>query len=331
MSSPLLGVEGDWVPSLDKTDMSQNATAMVYNGSLHAKEYFLTSNTVTTKVTKGKYKVLLFNGMMFSEDNTNLDNIYFRETNDVDAFEAFAAEGEASKRLLKNDGEIIASNEMEILTSRIATTEIEGQSQYYVIYKNGEKTDQVISDYVENEIKMTPKPVSYNSQVVIQLINPSSAFSATGALRGFVGSVKMASRMPSHREVTHHLKLNNLRITQPGTPGDPQNPELGTIESPVFVTFGPPVDLPDRRYEFELMIVLKDGQEMNWVFDITEQVLPLIETIKENLDETVEVPVKLDLSIAVSTELPEIDPNSGSDIDVGEWEDDEIIKIPIIL
>lgn len=331
MASPLLSVEGDWVPSLDKPDMSQNATAMVYNTTTIAKEYFLNPRTVTTRVTKGKYYILLFNGMMFSEDNTNLDDIYFRETNDIQQFEAFAAEGEVSKRLLRSEGEIIASNDMEILTSRQATTEIKGESAYYKRYENGERTDQDVSDYVEDQIKLTPKPVSYPCQVVIELINPSSAFSATGALRGFVGSVKMASRMPSHRAVTHHLKLNNLRITQPGTPGDPANPERGTIQSPVFVTFGPPIDLPDQKYEFELVIVLKNGQVLNWVFDITEQVQPMIEAIRYNLDETVEIPVKVALEIDVPAELPEIDPDSDSEINVGEWGDDEIIKIPIIV
>lgn len=331
VASPLLSVEGDWIPSLNRPDMSQNATAMIYNTTTIAKEYFLRPNTVTTRVTKGKYYILLFNGMMFSEDNTNLDDIYFRQTDDIHQFEAFAAEGEASRRLLRSEGEVIASNEMEILTSRWAATEIDSESQFYKRYENGERTDEDITDYVEGQIKLTPKAVSYPCQIIIQLVNPSSAFSATCALRGFVGSVKMSSRIPSHRSVTHHLKLNNMRITQKATDGNPPQPELGTIESSLFVTFGPPIDLPDRKYELELMIVLKDGREMNWLFDVTGQIQPMIEAIKYNLDETVEIPLQVTLDIDVPAELPEIDPNSGSDINVGEWEEDEIIKVPIIL
>lgn len=326
VTSPYLSVEGDWVPSLNIADMSQHATAMVYNGKGYTKEYFYKPNVVTTKVSKGTYDILLFNGMMFTEENTNLNAIYFKETNSVETFEAFVAAGEANKRLSRSEDEFIASNEMEILTSRRATVEVIGTNQYYLKYQDGKNGFPDIPNYIEEQIKLVPKPVSYYAQIVVNLINPSSAFAANGALRGFVGSVNMATRMPSHTNVTHHLKLNNMKITQQAGIGVP---ELGTIESPLFVTFGPPVDLSERKYEFELKIVLTDGEEVHRFFDITEQVVPVIEKVKENLNDEIDVPVKLTVPIDITVELPVVDPGKGSGIDIGDWGEDEIIKIPI--
>lgn len=326
VTSPYLLVEGDWIPSLSIADMSQNATAMVYNGKGYTKEYFYTHNMITTKVSKGTYDILLFNGMMFSESDTNLDAIYFKETSHVETFEALVTAGEANKRLSRGENEFIASNEMEVLTSRRITVEVMGENQYYLKYKDGVNGYPTIPNYIEEEIKLVPKPVSYYAQIVVNLINPSSAFAANGALRGFVGSVNMASRMPGHSNVTHHLKLNNMKITQQGGIGVP---ELGTIESPLFVTFGPPVDLPDRTYEFELKVVLTNGEEVHKFFNVTKQIAPVIEAVKENLHEEIEVPVKLTVPIDVTVELPVVDPGQGSGIDIGDWDDDEIIKIPI--
>lgn len=326
-ASPLLYIEGDWVPSLGIQNMSNKATAMLYKkGDGITKEFFLQPNNVTPKVSRGEYDILIFNGLMFSEENTNLDHIAFRNTNNVEDFEAFVLDVAPNSRLVRADGEYIASNEMERLTSIRHKTFVESEHYYYIKYQNGHKVQTTEGDYIEQEIRLVPYAHSYLAQVTIHLINPSSAAVANGSLRGFIGSIFMASGKPSHFDVTHQLRLNNLRITNHGTKGDPNDPETGTIESPLFVTFGPPIDLPDRRYTFELSIIIKDGTELNQTFDITDQVAPVV-IERFNFLQTHNSPINLTIPIEISFELPFVDPESV--ITVNDWGDEEIIRVPI--
>ncbi len=329
-SQPMLYVEADWMPSLGTDNMSQRATAMIYKTDHPCtKEYFHQAKCMTTRVTAGQYDILLFNGLMYSPSETHLDNIYFTGTEGIETFQAHAQETSANKRLTKQANEIIASNEMEILTSIHVRKEVKGDKGYYLKYKNGKNGFPVIPDYVEDSLFLTPYPVSYEAQIVVDLINPSSAYVANGALRGFAGSVFMATRMPSQNSVTHQFKLNSLRITDEGDAADPLHPERGSIESPVFITFGPPLDVPERKYEFEISIVLKDGSEVNKVLDVTDQVTPVINQIKAHLMSTNPVPIKLTIPIHLTVELPIISSTSGGSIGVDDWGDDEIIRFPI--
>lgn len=324
ISSPLLQIEGDWVPSLNIANMSNQATAMVYGPDEVNKQYFLESNSVKAKVSKGKYDVMIFNGLMFSEDETNLDNIYFRNTDSLDTFEAFGEEGHENKRLARVNGEFIISNEMELLTSRRASVEVMGENVYFLKYKNGKNGFDSYDDYVEDEIKVTAMPVSYLARVTVTLKNPEGAAVANGALRGFARSVLMGTRFPSHLEGTHQMRLNNMKYT------DPDSNLYATIESPEFVTFGPPVDLPERTYEFELKIALRDGREVHEIFDVTPQILPVIDAMRVNLSEETVIPIRLTIPIALTIDLPEVDLDAGG-IDIDQWDDDEIIQIPIRL
>ena len=327
IATPILHIEGNWVPSLGVQDMSNRATAMLYKKEDGVtKEFFYRPNSITPKVSRGEYDILLFNGLMFSEENTNLDHIAFRNTGNVDRFEAFVLDVVPNFRLSRADGEYMASNEMEILTSIHHKTFIEGEYQYYLKYKNGKNGFPDMDDYVEKTIRLVPRALSYLAHVVVHLTNPSSAAVANGALRGFVGSVFMASGEPSHFNVTHQLRLNSLSITNPGTPGDSSDPERGTIESPWFVTFGPPIDLPDRHYSFEVSIITKDGTEIIKNFDITPQIEPVIAK-RIAFRDVYDIPISLEIPIELSIELPIIDPSSV--IEVNDWGDDEIIRVPI--
>lgn len=140
-AGPMLYVEGDWLPSLGKTDMYMNATAVVYKkeAGMFRKEYFFAPDYVTVPVEKGDYDVVIFNGLMYSAEDTHLDNVYFRGIDGFDTFEAVAVEAEANRRLGKSEGEYIASNDMEIITSASDEQPIDGSSSYYLKYKNGKK------------------------------------------------------------------------------------------------------------------------------------------------------------------------------------------------
>lgn len=326
VSHPLLYIEGDWQPSLGKTNMSQDATAMLYRSGdgLYDKEYFYNPDNVTARVTSGAYDILLFNGLMYAENDTHLDGILFRNTDKIGTFEAYAKEGTANRRLQARADDYITTNDMELLTSLWTSQTVEGNNEYYIKYRDGKNGYPVVPDYVESEIYMVPRPISYHCNVMVTLVNPRSAAVANGALRGFVGSVFMQSRMPSHIDVTHQFRLNNLTPISPDpATGDPS----GTIESPEFVTFGPPLDLPDRIYEFEISILLQDETSVNRTFDVTEQVELVIDQITAQLNPAVPVSViTIPIVIDEPIVLPKM-PDAG--VGVGDWSDDELITVPI--
>ena len=326
-ASPLLSVQGNWIPSLGVADMSGRATAVFYKNNDVVKEFFYHPNSVTTRVSRGAYDILLFNGLFFSEENPNLDQLFFRNTHSAATFEAVVEEAVPNGRLVRAQGEYLASNNMEVLTSAYMQLFVEGENQYYLKYKDGRNGYPVLEDYVEHEVRLTPVALSYAAQIVIHLVNPSSAAVANGSLRGFAGSVFMASGMPSHFDVTHQLRLNNLTINTRGTKGDAADPETGTIESPWFVTFGPPLDLPDRRYTFEVNIILKNGEVFSQVCDVTHQVEQSIKMIQNHRKIPIETHIALTIPIELFLELPEVELDSS--VGVNDWSDDEIIIIKI--
>ena len=330
-ASPLLRIEGNWVPSLDRQDMSNRATAMFYKEGDITKEFFYRPNSVTTKVSRGSYDILLFNGLMFSEENPNLDHIFFRNSANIETFEAVAVEVAPNNRLVRANGEYIASNDMEILTSAHGKMFVEGESQYVLKYRDGRNGFPKEEDYVESELQLIPYALSYYAQVVVHLINPSSAFIANGALRGFVGSAFLASGMPSHFDVTHQFRLNNMKITNRSTRYDLDDPERGTIESPWFVTFGPPLDKADRHYSLELSIILRNGNEVNHTFDVTEQVNHSVHRIQNHrLFAPKDIHIEITIPIEISFELEELEEDdSNLMINVDNWEDDEVIHVII--
>lgn len=321
-ANPLIYVEGDWMPSRGEDDMSMNATAVAYgSGGQQIKEYFFDPNNVTIPVTKGTYDVMIFNGLMYSPEETHLDNVFFRGTDRIDTFEAVVREAAPNRRLGRAEGEYIASNEMEIVTSAVQRQEITSEQGYYLKYKDGKNGFPIPDDYVEAELYMTPVPVSYESRIVLTIDNISSAYTAHAALYGFVGSVFMQERLPSHFYVTHQFTLNNKRMI-------PGYEDRGTIETPTFVTFGPPVDAPDKTYQVYIRITLVNNTVFEETVDITEQVQQVIEAIRENIGGAGDMEYQLTIPLDLTLELPKVDPVEGG-IGVGDWEEDEIIRVPI--
>lgn len=324
-SGPMIQATGDWNPSLGRTDMTMDATAVAYDASgLAAKEYFFNPTTVTIPVDRDTYDVVLFNGLMYSANDTHLDNIWFRGIDKLDTFEAVAREGALIKRLGTRSGEneYIASNDMEIITSAVERQDVDASRSYYIKYRNGENGFDTPKDYIYSELDMTPVAMSYEAQLVVTVKNISSAYSASAALYGFVGSAFMASRMPSHFYVSHHFNLNNKKMID--TPKD-----VGTIESPVFVTFGPPLDAPDNKYEVLVKITLINGEDFDVpIFDVTDQLADVIEAIKENQTGGGTTQYRLEIPVTIEVDLPIVDPVEGS-IGLDKWGDEEEIRVPV--
>jgi hypothetical protein len=323
LSGPVLEVEGDWMPSLGVADMTMNATAVAFDSEGGAvKEYFYSPDKVEIPVTESTYDVLLFNGLMYSPDDTHLDGLKFRGTDRLETFEVMTKEGSLNSRLgSRSQDEYIASNDMEIVTSALQSQVVDESRSYYMKYKDGENGLETPEDYVYAQMQMTPVPLSYEAQVVVTIKNISSAAGASAALYGFVGSAFMASRLPSHFYVTHHFNLNSRKWID-------QDNDTGTIESPRFVTFGPPLDVPDNKYEVYIKMILVNGEEHEWTFDVTEQMQPIIEEIKANFESGATIHYQLEIPLELYLELPVVEPVEGS-VGVGNWSDDELITVPI--
>ncbi len=325
LADTLLDIKGDWVPSLGRSDMSMDATAVAYSeggAHLYAKEYFFEPHEATIEAEPGEYGVMIFNGLMYAEDDTHLDGVFFRGTDDFDTFEAVAAEATATpRRLSRAEGEYIATNNMEIFTSMAGRIEIDSDGGYHKKYEDGKDTGDIPGGGSELELLMIPQAMSYPAKVTVEITNISSAYGADAAVYGFAGSAFAADRMPSHFLVTHQFNLNGKTMTDTDT-------DTGTISSPEFVTFGPPVDMPDNTYSVYLRIVLVDGITYETTVDITDQVLPFIEKVRVNIEETGPPEYGLTLPIFIELTLPEVEPIEGI-IGIGEWDDDEVIRVPV--
>lgn len=315
---PLLQIEGDWVPSLGKTDMSGKASAVFYDNAGGMKtEFFTRPTTVDAPVKKGSWDVLIFNGSMFSERQTNLEMITFRNTSAVDTFEADVAQTDPlNNRLSRADGEVIASNGMELLTSAFAQAEVLGQTGYHVKYINGIDQHPTGTSYVDQTLLMTPRRLNWYAKVIVQLINAGNATSTcSAAVRGFVGSALMAAGTPGTNRVTHQMVLGTPMI-------DPSN-DMGSVESPLFVTFGPPLSAgADWKYEVEVSILTRDGETTSKTFDVSEQVAPVIEQIAAHtLVNTPDNPILL----IVRLDLPELE----AGVELDPWDDGDNIIVPL--
>ncbi len=262
-SNTLLHIEGSWTRSLNQENML-DATVLLYKDGEIKKEFLSRPNGVTTRVTRGRYDVVTFNGVMESENVTNLDHVHFRGTDRLESFEAYAEEGRPNSRLSRAEGEYIASNEMELLTFVHTGVDVDGESLYYLKYRNGKNGYPEIVDHVEGKVEVVPRAMSYRFRVIItNLANPRSARSATAALRGFRGSVFVPRNGEPPRTgfpATHHLNLTSPSGRRIVTDGE--GLETGALQSPPFVTFGPPLDVdPTGRYTFDPVFVLVDGTE----------------------------------------------------------------------
>lgn len=319
----LIEVSGDWIPSLGKDDMSMDATALAFGADRKiVKAYFYDPHTVDIPLTRGTYDVMLFNGLMYSETDTHLDEVYFRGTDRLDTFEAVASEGKSIKRLgTRAEAAYVASNDMEIVTSALQSIDVDGSGGYRMKYRNGKEILDTDHDNIYKELSMTPVALSYETQVVVRIKNISSAAGASAALYGFVGSAFMASRMPSDFYVTHQFGLNNRRTIDEAL-------DIGTIESPVFVSFGPPLNAPDNRYEIYIKMALVDGREIERSFDVSEQMAPIVEEIKTNFESGTTIHYRLEIPLEIELELPVVEPVEGS-LGIDGWADDELIRVPM--
>ena len=335
----VIHVEGSWSHSLGVNDM-HNATVMLHHADGARNKHFLSrANGVTAHVVDGDYDVLVFNGVMESENSTNLDHIRFRGTDNLETFEVYSVDVPPMMRLSRTEDEYIASNSMELFTFAHHTVSVDGDDAIYVRYRRGERTDEGLEDYVAGTVSTTPRALSFRYRITLtNIVNPTSASTAAGAMRGFLGSLFVPASGERPRpgfKATHHLTLTPPTRSRVRTRADGE--EVGTLTTPQFVSFGP--TMPTRgvpspatgEYFFEPVFGLRDGTEhRTGPIDITAQVNATIERMLGHHDDDEHIShAENDFEIVIDDEvfLPPISGDGGIPVDVEPWPDDEIIIV----
>lgn len=318
-SYPQLLIKSDWNPS--QCGIDNGATAMIYDRP-HSAPTELMPDAIRKiiELDKGTYDILVYNGLMYSPTETHLDNIFYRGTDRFETFEAVITEMPPGKRFRAQNGEVTVNAPDILATRSTADHDILARKKFEMKYRDGENGFPTNPKFLDDSVFFSPCRVTHTCQVIARVRNPKSARVVQAKLHGFSQSVFLANRLPAHNSVTHQFILNSLKH-------DSSDPTIGTISSPVFTTFGPPLDLPERRYTVDVNVLLTNSEELpRMTFDVTDQVEKTVaylaaERLKNcPIMETFYIYIEFDLPIVIS---------DGMDVGLGEWGDDIIITVPI--
>lgn len=320
-SYPQLLIKNSWEPS--RCGIDNGATAMIFDRPNAAPTELMTdAMSKVVELDKGLYDILVFNGMMYNPTETHLDNITYRGTDKFETFEAVIAEMPPANRFRAEGGEVIVSSPDILSTRSTADHDIKASRKFEVKYRDGKNGFPTNLKHLDDSVAFTPCRVTHTCQVIARVRNPKSARIVQAKLHGFAQSVFLANRLPAHNSITHQFTLNSLKYDQPDN-------SVGTISSPVFTTFGPPLDLPERRYTIDLNVLLVNSQEHpRMTFDVTDQVENAIAYLSgERLKHC---PIMETFYIYLDFALPVV-VSDGLDLGVADWGNDIIITIPIKL
>ena len=318
VSSPSLLIESDWTSSKINTD--EGATAIAFDGSNSSKNLMPNATKQLITLKKGNYDFLVFNGLMYSENESHLDYIQYRGVNEFETFEAYATEMESRSAFRAASDEIVINNPDILATQSMHSIDIEGLNEYEMIYDNGKKQNPPTGNYVEDSLLFMPCRITHTCQVKVHLTNSKSVRIARGSIKGFSNSVYLASRMPSHTFVTQQFVLSTLV-------SDPSDPGSGTASSPTLNTFGPPLDLPGRTYSVELRFLLINNEEYGpYNFDITDQVEQAIAYLKKARLANTAITETITITIG-DIKLPKVS-SDNMDVGVNDWGNNIIIPAP---
>ena len=318
ISRSLLHIENEWEPT--KIDKKNGATLLIYNADVHSAEMIPNAVERTLALDKGMYDMLSFNAMMYSEQESHLNYIYYRGTDRFETVEACVAERDEKDCFRPLSDEIVIHHPDILACRSLSGVEVVGDPNFEIKYRDGKDGYATDENHIEQTVRFSPCRITHVCQVLLHTRHPRSAKVVKASLRGFAGSVFLAERMPSHGSVTHQFDLNTLRI-------DTGDSAFGVLSSPAFTTFGPPLDLPDRRYELDVTVLLVNGKEYGPViFDITEQVKHCIAYLNDTRANN--IPITDTLFIEVyGLELPAV--TGDTDVGIEDWGNNVIIIIPI--
>lgn len=318
-SYPQLLIANNWTPS--QCDIDNGATVMIYDRpNTSPTELMPDALRKIIELDKGLYDILVFNGLMYTPTETHLDNIFYRGTDQFETFEAVITEMPLGYRFRAKKDEVIVNFPDILATHSTSDLNIEARKKFEMKYRDGKNGYPTSLKHIDDTICFTPCRVTHTCQVIARVRNPKSARVVQAKLHGFAQSVLLANRLPAHDSITHQFTLNSLKL-------DPTDPDIGTIKSPVFNTFGPPLDLPTRRYNIDVHVLLTNSEEHTPMsFDVTDQVENAIAYLTEMRLKN--QPIMDTFYIYLDFELP-IVVSDGLDVGVGDWGDDIIITVPI--
>lgn len=313
-SSPMLLIKNDWQPS--RTNVENPMATLMIHPLSDPKTYMEDHLRKTIALDEGEYNALVFNDYMYSESETQRNHIRYRGTQGFDSFEAYATSMTGAFRALP--GEVVVNNPDTLSTHSTINLTVEGKRAFILKYKNGKNGYPIMENHIEDSLEFVPCRVVHNCIVVVNLHNVKAlngSGRAKGALRGFSGSSFLASRMPGHSNVTHQFNLNGLKL---------QSENEGSI-SATFSTFGPPLDLPERRYGLEITIQYPSGREpAPFVFDVTDQLTAQIARL--NAHRLSDKPIMDDILIQVEITLE--NDKASWDVSLDDWGDAIIVPVP---
>lgn len=318
-SYPQLLILNDWNPS--QVFPPNGATAMIFDEKTGQRTEIMTdANRKVIELDQGLYDILVFNGSLYHPTDA-LGNISFRGTDKFETVEAVVSEMNPTKIFRATNGEVIVNNPDILATHSTANCDIEARKKFELKYRDGKNGFPTSLKHINDTLPFTPCRITVDCIVICRVKNVKSARIVQAKLRGFSQSVFLANRLPSHTYITHQFTLNDRQFDDP-------DPTIGTIKSPMFTTFGPPLDLPERKYIIDIHTLLINGEE--WPqksFDVTDQVKPYIEFLKQERNKNNPF-ITQPIIIYLYFELP-IVISDGMDVGVKDWGDDVIVTVPI--
>lgn len=332
-AKPMFIIKNDW-RSVARLSPG-GATAMLYaradpcermtnNASKH--KLYLESNT---------YDILVFNEVMFSPAESNLDGIYYRGTDLFTTFGAYSKPTNVNSVFRSSSEEVMVGYGYPVPLATLSTRnkEVLSEKEYVMKYQDGKNGFPAYSDFDADSVEFTPVRVTRDVKVVAHVRNLKTGFRISGTLHGMAEGVLLADRQPGGANAIYTFDMNSPII-------DPEVEGGNIITSVPFATFGPWWNQYPSERTYNLEIVARwNGDIYRYNFDVTENNSTTVTcsmgeamvTImsEEALFVADGTPPPMNvIVIEVWFELPVV---VGDNLDVGveDWGQDIIIPIPI--
>lgn len=301
----------DWNPSglADEEGAARGATAVFYPTDGGEPQIFLMGNyeQQAVRLSEGEYNVILFNRSF-----TDFSNIAFRGNGGYETLEAYNKHIETRTDSKSETRTVTGSPE------KLASAAVEGFRVTEDMLGNYSQTNYGKSGYAATAgddrctLHLVPQKRTCEVVAVIRVEGLNNVRSATCRLDGVSESVFLATGKVSGQSVSQEFPLSHPVYDE----GSPFN---GTLKG-TFNVFG--IDFTDtHRLHLEARLV--DGKTI-----FTGDYDNVKVTQKDNGEGNITIYVE-----ATTDKIPDVKPegsgDSGFDVDVGDWGNEEKIDVPL--
>lgn len=281
------------------------------------------------------YDILVFNEVMLSSTELNLDGIVCRGTKRFDTFGAYAKPSPVNPVFRSAPDEIMVGYGYPepLATRTFEKKEVLSGKQYMMKYQNGDNQFIDYQDYDADSVELLPIRVTREVKIIAHVKNLKNKFRVSATLRGFAEGVLLSTRQPDGTNAAYTFDLNSA------VP-DPQVEDGHIIVSKPFSSFGPWWNHypSEQRYMLDL-VATRNGEIFQYSFDVTEsdgvtvtqsvgEAIVKIQAEEAQFLKDGTPPAMELIVIEVWFELPMVTDGS-IDVGVGDWGTDIIIPIPI--